>query len=181
MLYITVPAVQGYDESKNEFVTLAEEQTLELEHSLFSISKWEAKWRKSFLAKADKTPEESLDYIKCMTLTPNVDPKVYNRLTEANVEEISNYIREPMTATYFSEDKSKKNSREVITAEIIYYWMIAAQIPSEYQYWHLNRLITLIRVCSIKNSPPKKRSANDLRSQYAALNAARRQQLGTRG
>lgn len=181
MLCITIPRIEGYDEAKNEFVILAEEQTLELEHSLVSLSKWEANWHKSFLAKTEKTPEETLDYIKCMTLTPNVDPSVYNRLTEANVEEITDYIRAPMTATTFREDKSKKNSREVITAEIIYYWMIAAQIPMECQYWHLNRLITLIRVCSIKNSPPKKHSTNELRSQYAALNAANKLKFNTTG
>lgn len=181
MLYITIPAIEGYDEAKNEFVTLAEEQTLELEHSLYSVSKWESKWHKSFLAKVEKTPEETLDYIKCMTLTPNVDPSVYNRITEANVEDITEYIRAPMTATSFNDRNAKKPSREVITAEIIYYWMITAQIPMECQYWHLNRLITLVRVCSIKNSPPKKYSASELRSQYAAINAANRQKFNSKG
>ena len=180
MLQITIPAVELWDERKQEFVT-TKEQTLQLEHSLVSLSKWESKWCKPFLTKQEKTFEETLDYIKCMTITQNVDPEVYNYLTNENIEEINKYIEAPMTATYFSDDKTAKSSREQITAELIYYWMIALNIPFECQKWHLNRLLTLIKVCNIKNQPPKKRSRKEIMSRNAALNAARRKQLNTRG
>jgi len=180
MLQITIPAVELWDERKQEFIT-TKEQTLQLEHSLVSISKWESKWCKPFLSKQEKTFEETLDYIKCMTITPNVDPEVYNYLTNENIEEINNYINAPMTATYFSDDKTVKPSREQITAELIYYWMIALNIPFECQNWHLNRLLTLIKVCNIKNQPPKKISKKEIMRRNAALNAARRKQLNTKG
>ena len=180
MLQITIPAVELWDERKQEFV-ITKEQTLQLEHSLVSISKWESKWCKPFLTKQEKTFEETLDYIKCMTLTQNVDPEVYNYLTNENIKEINEYIGAPMTATYFSDEKTNKTSREQVTAELIYYWMIALNIPFECQKWHLNRLLTLIKVCNIKNQPPKKRSKKEIMSRNAALNAARRKRLNTKG
>ena len=180
MLRITIPAVEQWDEAKQEFI-YTKEQTLSLEHSLVSLSKWESKWCKAFLTKQEKTFEETLDYIKCMTLTQNVDPEVYNYLTNGNIKEINEYIEAPMTATYFSDEKTSKTSREQVTAELIYYWMIALNIPFECQKWHLNRLLTLIKVCNIKNQPPKKRSKKDIMSRNAALNAARRKQLNTKG
>ena len=125
--------------------------------------------------------EETLDYIKCMTLTKNVNPEVYNHITRTNIQEINDYIDAPMTATTFSKDESGKRNREIITAELLYYWMIDAKIPFECQKWHLNRLITLIRVCSIKNTPPKKRSSRETANRYAAMNAARRKQLNSKG
>lgn len=181
MLRITVPAVESWDERNNEFVITFEGQTLQLEHSLVSLSKWESKWCKPFLGKGEKTEEEVLDYIKCMTITQNVKPDTYNYLTRDNIAQINKYIDAPMTATTFSEDNQSKAGREIITSEIIYYWMIALNIPPEYQKWHLNRLLTLIKVCSIKNAPPKKRSKGDIMRRNAALNASRRQQLNTRG
>lgn len=180
MLQITVPATEHWDEDKEEYV-YTKEQTLCLEHSLVSLSKWESKWRKAFLSKKEKTREETLDYIKCMTLTKNVDPNVYERLTPGNIDDIYEYINAPMTATYFTEDKNGKQNREVITSEIIYHWMIALQIPFECQKWHLNKLVTQIRVCSIKNTPPKKMSMKDRINQNAAMNAARKRQLNTKG
>lgn len=180
MLYITIPAIELYDEEKEEFIN-RKAQTLQLEHSLVSLSKWESKWCKAFLTKNNKTEEEVLDYIKCMTLTQNVDPDVYKYLTPENYKQINDYIEAPMTATFFSEDKSGKSNREIVTAELVYYWMIALNIPFECQKWHLNRLLTLIKVCNIKNSPPKKRSKRDIMSRNAALNAARRNQLNTKG
>lgn len=180
MLRITIPAVEQWDEAKQEFI-YTKEQTLSLEHSLVSLSKWESKWCKPFLTKQEKTFEETLDYIKCMTLTQNVDPEVYNYLTNENIKEINEYIGAPMTATYFSDEKTSKTSREQVTAELIYYWMIAFNIPFECQKWHLNRLLTLIKVCNIKNQPPKKRSKKDIMSRNAALNAARRKRLNTKG
>jgi len=180
MLQIVVPAAEYWDEKKEEFVSY-KEQTLQLEHSLVSLSKWESKWCKPFLSKEDKTYEETVDYIKCMTITQNVNPEVYERLSKKNIDDVNEYIKAPMTATTFSDDKSKKHSRDIITAEVIYYWMIAYNIPQEYQKWHLNRLTTLIKVCDIMNRPPKKRSQKDILSDYAALNAARRKKFNSKG
>lgn len=180
MLQITIPSVELWDESKQEFIN-TKEHTLQLEHSLISLSKWESKWNKAFLGKSEKTLEETVDYVKCMTLTQNVDPKVYGYLTSENIDEINRYIAAPMTATYFMEEESKKPSREVVTAELIYYWMISLNIPFECQKWHLNRLLTLIKVCNIKNSPPKQLSKGDLMRRNAKLNATRRAKHHTKG
>lgn len=182
MLQILIPGIELYDEEKNLFIPAQKDQTLQLEHSLVSLSKWESRWHKAFLTKREKTPEEVLDYIRCMTITKNVDPSVYDRLTSDNILQIDNYIGDSMTATYFSEDPTKpKASREVVTSELIYYWMIAQGIPIECERWHLSRLLTLIRVCNIKNSPPKKMSRKSILAQNAALNAARRKQYNTKG
>ena len=181
MLQITIPLSQeGWDEEKEEFVE-PKTVTLQLEHSLVSLSKWESKWNKAFLSKKEKTHEEVLDYIKCMTLTQNVKPEVYSHLTAENFRQVDEYIQAPMTTTVFFEDRNSKSNREVVTAEIIYYWMISLQIPPEYRKWHLNQLLALIRVCNIKNSPPKKRSKADIMRQNAALNAARKKQYNTTG
>lgn len=180
MLEIYIPPTELWDESKLEFIIL-KGQTLKLEHSLVSLSKWESKWHKPFLTKQAKTTEETIDYIKCMTLTQNVDPAIYNSITNDIFMEVNRYIENPMTATTFYNDHSKGGGKETITAELIYYWMIALNIPFECQKWHLNRLLTLIRVCNIKNQPPKKMSKRDMLSRNAALNAARRKQLNTKG
>lgn len=180
MLTITIPSVEMYDEETETFVS-SKEQTLQLEHSLVSLSKWESKWCKAFLTKEEKTLEETKDYIRCMTITQNVDPNVYNALTQSNVEEINNYIAAPMTATTFFEDGQKGRNNEIVTSELIYYWMISFNIPMECQKWHLNRLLTLIRVCNVKNAPPKKYSRGDTMRRYASLNAARKKQLNTKG
>lgn len=180
MLRLTVQtAPEGWDEVKEEFVD-ATTQTLQLEHSLISLSKWESKWCKPFLSAEQKTTEEVVDYIKFMTLN-SVDPDVYMHLTAENFKQIDAYINAPMTATTFSENKQGKANREVITSELIYYWMVALNIPFECQKWHLNRLLTLVRVCNIKNQPPKKRSRRETASNYAALNAARRKQMNSKG
>ena len=171
---------EQYDEEIQEFVPPVI-LTLELEHSLVSISKWESKWHKSFLSTKDLSDEETLDYIKCMVLTPNVSQEVYAYLSEENIQQIRDYIANPMTATTFREDKSGPSSREKITSELIYFWMITWNIPVEFENWHLNRLITLIRVCNIKNQQPKKMSQRDLASRNAALNAQRRAQMKTKG
>ena len=182
MLLITIPAEESWDDVKEEFVITRNAITLQLEHSLVSLAKWESKWHKVFLSRNPKTAEEILDYIKCMTITQNVNPETYNYLTKDNVIQIQEYIDDPMTATVISDNENSKGSRETVTAELIYYWMIASNIPFDpCQKWHLNRLLTLIKVCGIKNSPPKKRSKRDLMRRNAALNAARRQQLNSRG
>ena len=180
MLQITLPACEMWDEQKQEFVNM-KEQTLQLEHSLVSLSKWESKWNKAFLTNKEKTTEETLDYIKCMMITQNVKPEVYSRLTNEHIMQINEYISAPMTATYISEDKNAKPNRETVTSELIYYWMIALTIPMKCEKWHLNRLLTLIKVCNVKNQPPKKRSKRDVASHYAALNAARRKKYNSKG
>lgn len=181
MLNITIPAIDGWDDDKQEFVDIKPSRTLSLEHSLISLSKWESKWCKPFISTKDKTQEEIIDYIKCMTLTQNVADDIYNRLSFENIKQINEYINAPMTATRFFNDKNVKTSREQITSEIIYYWMITLNIPFECQKWHLNRLLTLIRVCNIKNQPPKKMNRREILSRNAALNAARRKQFNTKG
>lgn len=179
MLKIIVPGIEYYDERTNEFVYY-KDQVLQLEHSLVSISKWESTWHKPFLSDKEKSPEEILDYVRCMTITQNVGPDVYLRLTEQNFLDINSYIENSMTATTFSNDK-RSGGREIITSEIIYYWMISFNIPFECQKWHLNRLLTLIKVCNIKNNPPKKMSKTEMMNRNRALNAARKQQLNTKG
>ena len=180
MLQITVPAVSGaWDESKQEFVNM-KEKTLQLEHSLVSLSKWEQKWHKPFISTQEKTLEETIDYIKCMTLTQNVKPETYLFLSEENIKQINDYIDNPMTATTFSDSNNKK-SNEFITSELIYYWMICLNIPQEYQKWHLNRLLTLIRVCNIKNAPPKKMSKKETISYYHDINEANKKLFNTTG
>lgn len=179
MLEIVIPSTELWNEEKQEFVSI-KGATLKLEHSLVSLSKWESKWCKPFLSKDDKTREETLDYIKCMTLTQNVDANIYNYITDDNINKIVTYINAPMTATTFREE-NKGGSREIVTAELIYYWMIALNIPFECQKWHLNKLLTLIRVCNVKNQPPKKMSKREIMSRNASLNAARRKQLNSKG
>ena len=180
MLRIVIPEGQLFDEKTEEFI-YTKQQTLQLEHSLVSLSKWESKWCKPFLSKDTRTFEETIDYVRCMTITQNVDPNIYNFLTNKNIEDVNNYIAAPMTATWFSKNSRKSNSSEQITSELIYYWMISLNIPFECQKWHLNRLLTLIEVCNVKNQPPKKMGRKEIMSRNTALNAARRKQLNSRG
>lgn len=181
MLRVVVPlSKEGWDEKRQEFVE-PKTQVLQLEHSLVSLSKWESKWCKPFLSKGLQTTEEILDYIKFMTLTQNVNPDVYNHITQDIVDEITDYINAPMTATTINDEENKKGRGETVTAELIYYWMISLNIPFECQKWHLNRLLTLVRVCNVKNSPPKKRSKKELMRRNTAMNALRKQQLNTKG
>ena len=179
MLKVTIPAIEFYDEEINEFLS-SKEQTIQLEHSLVSLSKWESKWNKPFLSKEAKSTKETIDYIRCMTITQNVDNFIYENLSESIVKEISEYIEKPMTATTFSALKHSP-TREVITAELIYYWMITLNIPFECQKWHLNKLLTLINVCSIKNSPPKKMSSREIIDRNRALNELRKKNMDSRG
>ena len=180
MLTITIPDTEYYNEEKNEFIGIKGTE-LHLEHSLYAIAKWESKWKKPFLSATEKTIEETYDYIRCMTMNENVDPSIYRYLPNNTILEIQKYMDDTQTATWFSEEKKGRPSREVITAEIIYYWMVAQNVPFECQYWHLNRLITLLRVCNIKNAPKEKMSAAQIARRNRAINAARRNKLGTKG
>lgn len=180
MLTIVIPNHEFYDEKREEFIEVKETR-LCLEHSLVSISKWESKYEKPFLDKKQKTTEEILYYIKCMTITQNVNPIVYEALTEKNVNDINDYIESNMTATTFVEHGSPGGNKEIMTSEIIYYYMIMYGIPFECQKWHIKRLITLIRVCSVKNSPAKKMSKKDTAKMYRELNAQRRAKMNSKG
>ena len=180
MLSITVPERENYDEEKNEFIKIPR-TNLKLEHSLVSISKWEAKYKVPFISnKYQKTQEQIMDYIKFMTITQNVDDSVYLGLTTENIKEISEYIEDPMTASWVNDDK-KGHNNEAITSELIYWWMTALQIPWEAQKWHLNRLLMLIRIGNIKNQPPEKLSKSQILSRNRALNEARKKKFNTKG
>lgn len=181
MLQLEIPERELFNEETGEFINYKKE-SLQLEHSLVSLSKWESSWRKPFFSKEQKTTEEMIDYIKCMTITQNVKPEAYINLPSDVFKKVDDYINQPMTATWFTEDQNApKPNREIITAEIIYYSMIALQIPMECQKWHINRLLTLIRVCNVKSQPPKKMGKKEAMSKRASLNQARRLQHQTRG
>ena len=186
-LTITIPQQELFDEVKQEFVNVPE-TTLTLEHSLLSISKWESKWHKPYLDNANLTNEELLDYIRCMVIIPShLSEEILYGITQDNVQAIVNYIQNPMTATTFNEraDKNKKTGKqEIVTSELIYYWMIAFQIPVKFEQWHLNRLLTLVKICQIENDPDKnkkkKLTKNDL-MRRKEINAARRAALNSKG
>lgn len=180
MLQLIIPAIEKYDELHEEFIEI-KEQRLQVEHSLVSISKWESKWCKPFLTKDPKTIEETLDYVKCMTITQNIPEKVYSNLTTNNITEVSKYIEASMTATWFTIDKQASVSKEIITSEIIYYWMITYNIPFECQKWHLNRLLTLIKVCDKKNTPNKQMSTAEIMERNRNLNNERRKKYNNKG
>lgn len=184
MLYLSIPGSQEITEN-NEVVT-RKATTIQLEHSLVSLSRWEAIHKKAFLDPNYKlTFPESIDYIRCMTITQNVDPSVYDRLTQADVDKVNAYINDPMTATKVNhrqpEGSAPRRSREIYTSEILYAMMIENGIPSEYQKWHLNRLMTLIEVCGVRKNPPKPLSRKELARRNSEINAARRKKLGTKG
>lgn len=179
MLQITIPAREQWDEARAEFV-YTDEYTIELEHSLVSLSKWESKWCKSFLSAKEKTYDETIDYIRCMTLNQNIPYEAYYALTYANIEQINNYINAPMTAAYFNKEGNGRGMNKIITAESIYFWMISLGIWSECQNWHLNRLLALIRYCSNENDTSKM-SKSELAKRNASLNAARRKRFNSRG
>ncbi len=180
MLQIVLPAGRGFDERTEEFIEFPQ-VTLRLEHSLISIHKWEAKWHKSYLSNNGLTVEEQLDYIRCMSLDPNFDMMVLNRLRTEDVIKIRDYIKDPMTATVIHRRNNQPNNSQFITAELIYYWMTEFNIPFECNKWHINQLLTLIEVCSIKQNPGKKMNKREAAMMRAAANESRRKKLGSRG
>ena len=183
MLQITIPNIEIWDDEKQEFIYL-DGCTVRLEHSLVSISKWEAKWCKPFLNNSKQlTNDEVLDYIQCMMLNKNVKPEVYYILASEYYDEIINYIDHPSTATTFYEydDGKKNNDGEVITSELIYFWMTSYNIPFEAEKWHIHRLIALIKICNIKNSPPQQRSESDILAMQMRINEERKKKYNTKG
>lgn len=180
-LTITVPGRDMFDQRTSMFIT-TKPTTLVLEHSLLSISKWEAKWHKPYLSTAAKTEEEALDYIRCMCITQNVNPEIFMALDNRTLKEITDYINNPMTATTFRKDPNERPNREIITNELVYYWMAELGLPFDpCEKWHLNRLMTLIKVASIKKQPPKKMGRKEMISQRNALNAQRKAKYKTHG
>lgn len=183
MITIHVMPNELFDDQNEEFIRLEQEQTLNLEHSLASIQKWESRWHKVFLGTKEKTYEEIIDYIRCMTINDDVDEKAYLFISDADMNRITNYLKDPMTATTFGEDEKKNDplSKGNVSSELIYYYMIALNIPPEYRFWHISQLITLIRVINIKNAPKKKRSKQEILSRYNRINEERKKRLNTRG
>lgn len=177
---IKVPDREFFDQVNNRFLTI-KGRSLTFEHSLLSITKWESKWHKPYLSKTKKTREEAIDYLRCMCLDKVEDSTVFMAIDEHGMKEISAYIENPMTATTFRED-NKRQSHEIITNEIVYYWMTELNIPFDpCQKWHFNRLMTLIRVASIKKQPPKKMGKKEWAAQRSAINAQRRAKYGSKG
>lgn len=183
MLNIVIPAQEMFDEATNTFF-YTKEVTLHMEHSLISISKWESRWHKAYMKKEEKTPEETLDYFRCMTIN-NVDPGVYDFLTSDNINAIVSYINDPMTAVYMGnlgdDESGGSRNRDITTSELLYYYMVALGIPFECEKWHLNRLLALIHVCEVKNKPAKTMSKADIARRNRKLNAARRAKYNTKG
>lgn len=180
MLKINIGGEEYFDSETEEFV-IQHSTSVELEHSLVSLSKWESIFEKPFLKAGEKTTEEVLTYIHCMNLSPEISPEVFSALTDKNLEQINAYIESKQTGTYFSDPPANSRNQETITAELIYFWMITFSIPFECQHWHLNRLITLIKVCNAKNAKPKKMSRNEIAERNRTLNAQRKAELGTKG
>lgn len=180
MLTIVVPGREFFNDATQEFIK-TEDFTLELEHSLVSLSKWESKHQKPFLSPNDKTSEEVLSYVEAMVLTKIFPPDIFSRLSQENVDAINAHIESKESATWFSEAPGGPKSKEVITSELIYYWMVAHNIPFTCETWHLNRLFTLIKVCNLKNAPAKKMSRSEIIARNRALNEQRRAQYGTTG
>ena len=180
MLTLSVILTEGFDEEDESFVPM-ETFELEMEHSLASLSKWERFFKKPFLSDKEKTPEETMWYVRAMCLTPEIPPEVFSKLSQQNVDDINAYISDPMTATTFREIPGQKVNREIMTNEILYYYMIALNIPFECQFWHLNSLLTLIKVCNQKNAPAKKIPRREALERQRDLNRQRKEQLGTSG
>ena len=180
MLQVTIPASELFNEITNEFIPVGR-QVLRLEHSLVSISKWESTWKKPFLTRDDKNLEETLDYVRCMTITQNVDPNVYRVIPSSVVDQIAEYISTPMTATTINVPKGNGRSGPIMTSEVIYWWMAHYNLPIECEKWHFSRLTTLLTICDIRSKPPTKMSQEEILIQNEALNKMRCAELHTRG
>lgn len=181
MLHITIKGQELWDSKKREFIYTKDTEIV-VEHSLVSLSKWESIWQKPFLSTENKTREEFISYIKCMTITQNISDLVFNSITNDIIQQVQKYIENPMTATWFGKDKNQRpGPKKTVTSEVIYYWMVQAKIPfNPCEKWHLNRLLTLIKVCN-ENNNPHKQSKGEVYKSNAALNKARRERLHSKG
>lgn len=182
-LKITIQPKELWDEANSRFITIEKETVISLEHSLVSISKWEAKHKKIFLSNEKLNAEEVIDYIRCMTLTQNVNPYVYYALSDENINAVKEYLDDPMTATIFHDRQNASTSyrNKRTSSEEIYYMMFINNIPVEFQKWHLNRLLALLKVFAVNNTPEKKRSKKEIMTDYAAINRANRAKFNTKG
>lgn len=181
MLEIIVPEVEAFDETTSEFKEVFPAIKLDLEHSLVTLSKWEKKYKKPFLTDKEKTPEEVFGYVEAMIMTPSYPPNILQRMSQDNLDQINAYIESSESATTFRDMPKKTGPNEIVTSELIYYWMTAFSIPAEYETWHLNRLFSLIRIASIKNSKPTKQSRREAAEDRRKANEARRAQFNTTG
>lgn len=180
MLKLTILGEEHFDDEKQEFVTRGD-VTLALEHSLVSLSKWEQIWEKPFLGSEEKSAEETFSYVQCMVVTEDFPPEVFSRLSNDNIKQINDYIDSKMTATWFADTKETTKSRETITSELIYYWMVALNMPMTWESRHLNNLFTMIRVLNEKNQPEKKLSRGEIAARNRKLNEERKARFGTQG
>lgn len=180
MLRITITGEEFYDEVTETF-SGSGDTVIDLEHSLVSLSKWESEFQKPFLSAGSKTTNEIFGYIRAMILTSEYPDDIFARLDDQNLEKINTYIESKQSATTFAEIGKPPNRKEVITGELIYYWMVSFNIPFECESWHLNRLFSLIRICNIKQSKPRKMSRSEIAARNRSLNAQRKEQLGTTG
>lgn len=180
MLQLKIGQGEYFDPKEERFIAI-KPVNVRLEHSLKSVAKWESKWKKPFLSTKQLTQEEAVDYVRCMEMTGLIDPKVFDYLTPEQHNQINEYINDKMTATTITRRGPNKPNRDKITAEIVYFWMIQNGIPPEYDKWHLNRLLTLIEVCTIKGGPQKKMSPKEQMAQQRAINQARKAQYKTKG
>lgn len=176
-----IEAFELYDQRTGEFISDVESQTITIKHSLLSLSKWEAKWKVNFIGNNSLTKEMIVDYIKCMTMTKNVDDRLYMFITDKNMQDVMEYIKDPMSATKIKETPGSGGSNQLITSELIYAWMAMSQIPFECEKWHLNRLLTLIRAYGVESNPKKKMKTGDVLRSNHAVNAARRAKHHSRG
>lgn len=183
MLPVVVHSPEYYNEATQTFEDAKPDVVLQLEHSLISLSKWESKWKTSFISARDLTLEQMIDYIRCMTINKVSDPSVYTRLSAQNIIDIRNYIDDPMTATTINRNaKPRFKNGKATTSEEIYGWMVGLGIPFECEKWHLNRLMMLIEVCSIQQNGGGKKMSPQERAQWQAMqNVKRRSRSGSRG
>jgi hypothetical protein len=180
MLEIKVGGQELFDEETETFFTDPVIE-LQLEHSLVSLSKWESKWETPFLDTSKKSTEQVLDYVIQMIVSPEPAPEVLPEIADEALLRINEYINAKMTATWIHEENSPAGPQEIITAELIYYWMIMLGIPFECQYWHLNKLLMLIKVCNLKNAPKKKVGFAERAAMQRSLNDKRRAEYGSKG
>ncbi len=183
MITITVPKGEVFDSENEIFWRVSKETTLQLEHSLISLQKWEARWHIPFLTKKPKTLEQTIDYVRCMCLTSNVKEDVFYCIPKSEMDRIADYIKDPMTATTITRrgPKGVAKKQKIVTAEVIYYWMIALNIPSEYKKWHLNQLLMLIQVINAEEAPKTKRKPHEVMNDYRAINEANKKRFNTKG